>query len=109
MIRTAVNKISTNITMVSVFLPKLNNTQVAFCCAVLYCHQWPVQLYHTFSTLPYKWHDFRGRNFVEHTVRGFFFPSLYKFCLNISEIQIYKGLHVKTLTKLEFSQYIFEK
>jgi len=33
------------------------------------------------------------------------FPFYEEFC----EIYIYKGLHVKTLMKLEFSQYIFEK
>jgi hypothetical protein len=33
----------------------------------------------------------------------------FPFYEEFSEIYIYKGLHVKTLMKLEFSQYIFEK
>jgi len=48
--------------------PSMNNTQVVFFCAVFYFLQWPVRLYHIFPTLPHKRHDFRGRNFIKHTV-----------------------------------------
>jgi hypothetical protein len=34
-------------------------------CAVLYCHLWPVWLYHIFSTLSHKRHDFREK-VIEH-------------------------------------------
>jgi len=36
-------------------------------CAVLYCHLWPVWLYHTLSTLSHKWYDFR-KKFIEYTM-----------------------------------------
>jgi hypothetical protein len=30
-------------------------------CAILYCHLWPAPLYHIFSTLSHKRHDFREK------------------------------------------------
>jgi hypothetical protein len=36
-------------------------------CAVLYCHLWPVWLYHIFCTFPHKRNDFRERSYFDET------------------------------------------
>jgi hypothetical protein len=69
-------------------------------CAVLYCHLWPVWLFHIFSTLPNKREDFR-EEVIEHKKCSDFH---YKFCLKHFSFQeelseklswIHIGLHVR--------------
>jgi hypothetical protein len=60
---------------VSVFLPYLSSIQCA--CAVLYCHLWPVRLYHFFHIISQRtW--FSGKSYWPRNVC---FDFLYRFCL----------------------------
>ena len=64
---------------VSVFLLYLSGMQSAR--AVLYCHLWPIWLLPYFSTVSYKWHDFRKTSYWTKILSFYFSTNFSKIFL----------------------------
>jgi len=45
-------------------------------CVVLYCHPWPVWIYHIFFTISHKWHDSQ-KTFIEHKMSVLIFSTTF--------------------------------
>jgi hypothetical protein len=54
-------------------------------CAILYCHMWPVWLYHILPHFRHKRYDFRKKKFIEHKM------LVLSFCINF----VWKSFHSK--------------
>jgi hypothetical protein len=61
-------------------------------CAVLYCHLWPVWLYHIFSTLSHKRHGFR-KKVVGHKIWVFSLQLSSETFLILRKIQQHISVH----------------
>jgi hypothetical protein len=90
-------------------------------CAILYCHLWPVWLYHIFSTLSHKRHVFR-KKVIEHKMYVLIFSTNFVWNISHSKKNSVRYYHKCTqvfmwstryscqiLMKLESSWQIFEK